>query len=79
MRAAMLAAPAMIILAGPGRAASDPCAKFEEPLAYNACLAEQGPHAGTIRGTQRTERGHAAPATRGPHGRMRMEFTVTPR
>ena len=31
------------VLAGAPARAEDPCAKFEEPLAYNACLAKQGP------------------------------------
>jgi hypothetical protein len=63
--------------AGPARA--DACAKYEEPLAYNACLARQGPQAhGAI--ATRDAGGPARVATkRGPHGRERMEFTITPR
>ncbi len=74
----MLVASAAI-LAGPARgASSDGCAKFEEPLAYNACLARQGPHAGAAGGTRGVGEATEAPAMRGSHGRVRMEFTVTP-
>jgi len=35
-----------VLLATPGAAvAQDACARFEEPLAYNQCLATQGPKA----------------------------------
>jgi hypothetical protein len=71
------------------------CAKFENPLEYNACLARLGPRAGATlavpesAGAVRAVR--AAPPARGVHsmhafaaprrsnGRVRMEFTVTPR
>jgi hypothetical protein len=71
------------------------CAKFENPLEYNACLARLGPRAGATlavpepTGPERAVR--AAPAARGVRsmhafaapprtkGRVRMEFTVTPR
>jgi hypothetical protein len=33
---------AALLTAAPARA-DDPCAKFAEPLAYNSCLAKQGP------------------------------------
>ena len=40
---ALLAAP------GPAYAQDDPaCARFEDPLAYNACLASHGPRANTL-------------------------------
>ena len=46
MRAALLLAVSMAVLPGLARADDDPaCAKFEEALAYNACLAAHGPRA----------------------------------
>ena len=43
---------------------SDPaCAKYQEPLAYNACLASHGPKASDIGGSHaQDEPAHAAPA-----------------
>ncbi len=80
LRATRLAASAALILASPaGGASSDACAKFEEPLAYNACLAKQGPQAHGARATRNLGGRGTIPATRGPHGRQRMEFTITPR
>ncbi len=36
----------VVCLGAPARAEDNPaCAKYEEPLAYNACLARFGPHA----------------------------------
>ena len=41
---------------------SDPaCAKYQEPLAYNACLASHGPKASEVGGSQ-DQLGRAAPA-----------------
>ena len=77
-RRTLLAASAGLILAGPASGQGDPCAKYEDPLAYNACLARQGPQAHGAK-PARDAGGHGAiPARRGPHGRERMEFTVTP-
>jgi hypothetical protein len=62
------------------------CAKFENPLEYNACLAKLGPHAGATLSVP--ESGGAPPAARGvrsmrafvgarrSRGRVRMEFTI---
>ena len=68
------------------RADNPACAKFEEPLAYNACLAKLGPPAHSVRAIPEPEgdgkadsggRGHgeAAPS-RSRRGRARMEFDV---
>ncbi len=77
------------LLAGaPARAEDNPaCAKYEEPLAYNACLARLGPHAPATRavaapdddaggpsaGGRRRARG-GFEVSRGRHRRMRAEF-----
>ncbi len=46
MRAALILAVAAAVLPMRARADEDPaCAKIEEPLAYNACLAAHGPRA----------------------------------
>jgi hypothetical protein len=46
MRAVLVLAVAAAVLPGRARADGDPaCAKFDEPLAYNACLAAHGPRA----------------------------------
>ncbi|HEY1941226.1 MAG TPA: hypothetical protein VGH40_03805 [Roseiarcus sp.] len=62
------------------------CAKFEEPLAYNACLARLGPPAHGVRALPDPEGGasadSAAPFRGGPvvshmrRGRARLEFDV---
>ncbi len=49
-------------------AAEDACAQFNEPLAYNSCLAHRGPAA-------RAVHVGAAPAAHRAHGRI----VVTPR
>jgi len=66
------------------------CAKFENPLEYNACLARQGPRAGATLAVPEPTGGRA-PAARGvrsmrafagarrTRGRVRMEFTIKPR
>jgi hypothetical protein len=49
MRVVLLLAAAAVALPGLARAEGDPaCARFEEPLAYNACLASHGPKARDI-------------------------------
>ena len=45
MRAVLVLATAAAVLSGRAHADDPACAKFEEPLAYNACLAAHGPHA----------------------------------
>ena len=97
MRTFLIAA-ALILVSGaaPAPAEDNPaCAKFENPLEYNACLARLGPKAGATLAVPEpagaAPAARAAPATRGVHsmhafaaaprtkGRVRMEFTVTPR
>ncbi len=64
-RAAFLVLSLAAASAGPAWAADDPaCAKFEDPLAYNACLASHGPKANDLATTGRpVQQNHpAAPA-----------------
>ncbi len=85
MRAYRFAAALVFALAGgPARAEDNPaCARFESPLAYNACLAKLGPPAAAARGTPEAVGGRrpAGPvfAARRSRGRVRMEFTITPK
>jgi hypothetical protein len=45
----ILAAALAVALSSAVRAEDDPaCAKFEDPMAYNACLASHGPRAGAV-------------------------------
>ncbi len=88
MRAILFAAALVLLCsAGPADAEDNPaCAKFENPLEYNACLAKQGPKAGATLAVP--EPAAAAPARRGVHwrrtfagarrtrGRLRIEFTI---
>ncbi len=76
------------------RAADNPgCAKYEEPLAYNACLARSGPPAHNVRAIPEPEgdgkagapaepqgrRTHGAvAAAHDGRGRQRLEFDVGP-
>jgi hypothetical protein len=77
--AAIALALAALASAGRARAEDDPaCAQYQEPMAYNACLARHGPKANNV-GTQghtqpdraaqdrpqREETGHPATAGRG--------------
>ena len=49
MRAALLLVVSAAVLPALARAEDDPaCARFEEPLAYNACLASHGPKANNL-------------------------------
>ena len=90
--AAILCAAAVILVSSAAsvHAEDNPaCAKFENPLEYNDCLAKLGPRAGATLAVP--EPGGAAAATRGVRsmhafaapprtkGRVRMEFTITPR
>jgi hypothetical protein len=73
---------AFVLAGAHARAEDNPaCAKFVEPLAYNACLARLGPQAAAPRGVPepRGVRVKGVVAARRTQGRMRMEFTVTPR
>ena len=94
MRTFLIAAALILVSSvAPAWAEDNPaCAKFENPLEYNACLAKLGPKAGAtlavpeLAGAAPMVR--AAPATRGVHsmhafaapprtkGRVRMEFTI---
>ncbi len=47
--------------AGAARAEDDPaCAKYQDPLAYNACLASHGPKANIATNPRPAQAGHAA-------------------
>ena len=88
-RAAALAL-CLAALASAGRALAedDPsCAQYQEPMAYNACLARHGPKANDARAhsgaaqPQRDRDMNRRPAAAGPapsaiHGRVHMEFHV---
>jgi hypothetical protein len=86
MRAtAWAAALALLGIGAPAQAQDNPaCAKFEEPLAYNACLARLGPRAAATRGVPEPDGGTrgARHARGGPEivrtrkGRVRAEFTI---
>lgn len=93
MRLAPLLALCAAALPGLARAEDNPaCAKLEEPLEYNACLASHGPKATDVGGAARpagaapvNPYAKAAPAPRRltgrstaarRHGRMHMEFNV---
>jgi len=56
--------------AAPARAQDSACAKIEEALAYNACLANHGPRAGPVRAEPEPAPG-AAPSALNRHGRVR--------
>ncbi len=94
MRTILIAAALIVVSSvAPAWAEDNPaCAKFQEPLEYNACLAKLGPKAGATlvvpepAGAAPVVR--AAPATRSVRsmhafaapprtkGRVRMEFTI---
>jgi len=94
MRTFLIAAALILVSSvAPAWAQDNPaCAKFEEPLAYNACLAKLGPKAGATLAVPEPPGAapavHTAPAARGVHsmhafaapprtkGRVRMEFTI---
>ncbi|MGD1038872.1 MAG: hypothetical protein ABR878_17250 [Roseiarcus sp.] len=76
-----------LLLGAPARAEDNgACAKYEEPLAYNACLARFGPRAyeaGAVAapaaeaGAAARGGAHRGPEiSRGRRGRLRMEFDV---
>jgi hypothetical protein len=87
----MLLAVALVASPGAVLAENDPaCAKYEEPLAYNACLASRGPRANF--GSHSDADGQTAPVRAQPanrpaanrgwgretrrHGRVHMEFRL---
>ncbi|RBP07399.1 hypothetical protein DFR50_12744 [Roseiarcus fermentans] len=90
MRAAVAFLALWACLTGPARADDDPaCAKFEEPLAYNACLASRGPKANAVgKASGAPVRARADPEAEAPamakkpsrsqtvrrRGRVHMEF-----
>jgi hypothetical protein len=52
MRARALMAIFIVLSAAPALAEDNPaCAKYQQPLDYNACLARQGPPARMVRAT----------------------------
>jgi hypothetical protein len=54
MRAAFVIIGFAVAAASAARAADDPaCAQYEDPIAYNACLAKHGPKANAISGQPR--------------------------
>src|ERR1700722_5337328 len=97
MRTFLIAASVILVSSGaPAWAEDNPaCAKFENPLEYNACLARLGPPAGATLAVPESAGAapalRAAPATRGVRsmhafaapprtkGRARMEFTIKSR
>jgi hypothetical protein len=74
-RATPFAFVALVVAAPAAAQPSDPCARFEEPLAYNACLAAHGPRAPA---TRPAPAGDEAPGRvrHASHGRQRFEFDV---
>ena len=68
-----------LLIGAPARAKDNAsCAQFEEPFAYNACLARHGPPAGATRAIAAPDDDFGAPRpyARKGRGRMRMEFDV---
>ena len=68
-----------LLIGAPARAKDDAsCAQFEEPLAYNACLARHGPRAGATRAIAAPDEDFAAPSAEAPKGgeRHRLEFDL---
>ncbi len=90
MRKALVAALAVgaAFSCADARAQDNPrCAKFEQPLAYNACLARLGPPAHGVHALANPEGGATADASAVPfrggpvvshtrRGRARLEFDV---
>ncbi len=61
-RAALMLLALAAVSAGAARAEDDPaCAKYQDPLAYNACLASHGPKANIATNPRPAQAGHAAP------------------
>jgi hypothetical protein len=74
-RAAPFAVAALVFAAPAAAQRQDPCARLEEPIAYNACLAEHGPRAAASRPASPNEETSGA-VRRTPHGRRRLEFNL---
>jgi hypothetical protein len=74
-RAAPLAFVALVFAAPAAAQRSDPCARLEEPIAYNACLAAHGPRAAATRPATPNEEAAGA-VRRAPRGRQRLEFNL---
>jgi len=77
-RAAPFALLALFAAAPAAAKGLDPCARFEEPLAYNACLAAHGPRAPETRAAAPGEV-ETAPAIRERRragGRRRLEINL---
>ncbi|MGD0641012.1 MAG: hypothetical protein ABSC22_09730 [Roseiarcus sp.] len=78
MRRALLVAIGLagLTLGAPARGQDNPaCAQYQEPLAYNACLARLGPRAQESRAVA-ARSAHGGEISRGRRGRMRLEFDV---
>jgi hypothetical protein len=69
---------ALLALGGAASAADNPaCAKFEEPLAYNACLAKLGPKAYPAAVAPAPATAHERHAARyDRRGRVRAVFSI---
>jgi hypothetical protein len=72
----------LVLVFSPAAAEDNPaCAKFQDPLAYNACLARQGPaaRAAPMRGTPSLHAPGRRPADRivATRGRKRGEMVFT--
>lgn len=60
-RAALMLLALAAVSADAARAEDDPaCAKYQDPLAYNACLASRGPKANIATNPRPAQAGHAA-------------------
>jgi len=74
-RAASFAFAALVFAAPAAAQKADSCARFEAPLAYNACLAEHGLRAAGTRAASPQEES-SGPVRRVRQGRQRLEFSV---
>ena len=74
-RAARFAFAALVFAAPAAAQRPDPCARLEEPIAYNACLAEHGPRAAATRPASPNEEA-SGPVRRTRRGRQQLEFSV---
>jgi hypothetical protein len=65
-----------LLIGAPAGAKDDPCAKYEAPLEYNACLARHGPPAGATRAIAAPDEDFGAPGAdvRNGRERQRLEF-----
>ncbi len=83
MRVALFVCVLALIPVSAGAQDNPACAQFENPLAYNDCLAKLGPKAAATRGVAESPRAkssaRAYTGARGRNARVHMEFSVTPR